>query len=111
MMTKIGNMQKIMISLDIFAEEKSFLNWPENLPFFWDGRYLGHPVYTYITVFVNFALLFIYRILYANDFYIFIVKIYFLNLTALTCITSLLITKMFMILQFLRFHARIKLSV
>jgi len=32
MMTKIGNMQKIMISLDIFAEEKSFLNWPENLP-------------------------------------------------------------------------------
>jgi len=45
MMTKIGNMQKIMISLDIFAEEKSFLNWPENLPFFLDGRYLGHPVY------------------------------------------------------------------
>jgi len=32
MMTKIGNMQKIMISLDIFAEQKLFLNWPKNLP-------------------------------------------------------------------------------
>jgi len=38
-------MQKIIISLDIFAEEKSFLNWPENLPFFfwtedtWDTLY------------------------------------------------------------------------
>jgi len=41
MMTKIGNMQKIMISLDIFAEEKSFLNWPEN-----QALVSGHPVYT-----------------------------------------------------------------
>jgi len=45
MMTKIGNMQKIMISLDIFAEEKSFLNWPENLPLKYQVVVSGHPVY------------------------------------------------------------------
>jgi len=45
MMTKIGNMQKIMISLDIFAEEKSFLNWPENLPLKYQALVSGHPVY------------------------------------------------------------------
>jgi len=44
-MTKIGNMQKIMISLDIFAEEKSFLNWPENLPLKYQAVVSGHPVY------------------------------------------------------------------
>jgi len=44
MMTKIGNMQKIMISLDIFAEEKSFLNWPENLPLKYQALVSGHPV-------------------------------------------------------------------
>jgi len=44
-MTKIGNMQKIMISLDIFAEEKSFLNWPENLPLKYQALVTGHPVY------------------------------------------------------------------
>jgi len=45
MMTKIGNMQKIMIPLDIFAEEKSFLNWPENLPLKYQALVSGHPVY------------------------------------------------------------------
>jgi len=45
MMTKIGNIQKIMISLDIFAEEKSFLNWPENLPLKYQALVSGHPVY------------------------------------------------------------------
>jgi len=45
MMTKIGNMQKIMISLNIFAEEKSFLNWPENLPLKYQALVSGHPVY------------------------------------------------------------------
>jgi len=44
-MTKIGNMQKIMISLDIFAKEKSFLNWPENLPLKYQALVSGHPVY------------------------------------------------------------------
>jgi len=44
MMTKIENMQEIMISLDIFAEEKSFLNWPENLPLKYQALVLGHPV-------------------------------------------------------------------
>jgi len=50
MMTKIGNMQKIMISLDIFAEEKSFLNWPEKSAFFfwtedtWDTLY-SHVIF------------------------------------------------------------------
>jgi len=44
MMTKIGNMQKMMISLDIFAEEKSFLNWPENLPLKYQALVSGHPV-------------------------------------------------------------------
>jgi len=44
-MTKIGNMQKIIISLDIFAEEKSFLNWPENLPLKYQALVSGHPVY------------------------------------------------------------------
>jgi len=44
-MTKIGNI-KIMISLDIFAEEKSFLNWPENLPLKYQALVSGHPVYT-----------------------------------------------------------------
>jgi len=48
MMTKIGNMQKIMISLDIFAEEKSFLNWPENLPSKYQALVSGHP-YIYKT--------------------------------------------------------------
>jgi len=48
MMTKIGNMQKIMISLDIFAEEKSFLNWPENLPLKYHVVISGHPVYIYM---------------------------------------------------------------
>jgi len=46
-MTKIGNMQKIMISLDIYAEEKSFLNWPENLPVKYQVGVSGHPVYIY----------------------------------------------------------------
>jgi len=44
-MTKIENMQKIMISLDIFADEKSFLNWPENLPLKYQALVSGHPVY------------------------------------------------------------------
>jgi len=44
MMTKIENMQKIMISLDIFAEEKSFLNWPENLPLKYQALVSGQPV-------------------------------------------------------------------
>jgi len=65
MMTKIGNMQKIMISLDIFAEEKSFLNWPENLPFFLDGRYLRHPVYIYIYIYIYiYTHIYIYIIIY-----------------------------------------------
>jgi len=46
MMIKIGNMQKIMISLDIFAEEKSFLNWPKNLPLKYQALVSGHPVYS-----------------------------------------------------------------
>jgi len=46
-MTKIGNMQKIMISLDIFAEEKSFLNWPKNLPLKYQAVVSGHPVYVF----------------------------------------------------------------
>jgi len=50
MMTKIGNMQKIMIFLDIFAEEKSFLNWPENLPLKYQALVLGHPVYLCVRV-------------------------------------------------------------
>jgi len=41
-------MQKIMISLDIFAEEKSFLNWPENLPLKYQALVSGHPVYATI---------------------------------------------------------------
>jgi len=45
MMTKIGIMQKIMIFLDIFAEEKSFLNWPENLPLKYQALVSGHPLY------------------------------------------------------------------
>jgi len=43
-MTKIGNMQKIIISLDIFAEEKSFLNWPENMLLKYQALVSGHPV-------------------------------------------------------------------
>jgi len=52
MMTKIGNMQKIMISLDIFAEEKSFLNWPENLPLKYQALVSGHPVYIYMYIYI-----------------------------------------------------------
>jgi len=52
-MTKIGNMQKIMISLDISAEEKSFLNWPENLPLKYQALVSGHPVYYYNSIFCN----------------------------------------------------------
>jgi len=32
------------LSLDIFAEEKSFLNWPENLPLKYQALVSGHPV-------------------------------------------------------------------
>jgi len=49
-MTKIGNMQKIMISLDLFAEEKTFLNWPENLPLKYLAVVSGHPVYNLLRV-------------------------------------------------------------
>jgi len=60
MMTKIGNMQKIMISLDIFAEEKSFLNWPENLPLKYQVVVSGHPVYSVCVCMLRIAIFYLY---------------------------------------------------
>jgi len=54
-MTKIGNIQKIMISLDIFAEEKSFLNWPENLSLKYQALVSGHPVYVCVYVYIKYG--------------------------------------------------------
>jgi len=40
-------------SLDIFAKEKSFLNWPENLPLKYLTVISGHPVYSSCKKFCN----------------------------------------------------------
>jgi len=52
-MTKIGNKQKIMIALDIFAEEKSFLNWPENLSLKYQALVSGHLVESVFSVIIK----------------------------------------------------------
>src|SRR5580765_5192897 len=47
-MAKIGSLQKMMTSLDIFVEEKSSPNNLRNLPLKGSAVVLGHPVYLFL---------------------------------------------------------------
>jgi len=63
-----------MISLDIFAEEKSFLNWPENLPL------------KYLAVEIPCILLYLY------DNYHFVILLFYMCVCVCVCVCAKIVT-------------------